>query len=91
MIDPTVQQQDKLRPLRAFVSFLQGTYGDQTYAGQDGYAVNQPLQYQQIGPNGAVSQEGLPRSNVQAQAALTSPAVLILGGLAVLVILSKLK
>lgn len=80
MIDAQTQQADNLRPLRAFVGALQGYLGtDQTYANQDNVAVNQPLQYQKIGPSGQVGQEGRAVSNAQPMAILTSPVVLLLG------------
>jgi hypothetical protein len=80
MIDAQTQQADNLRPLRAFVGALQGYLGtDQTYANQDNVAVNPPLQYQVIGPNGQVGQEGRPVSNAQPLAMLGSPVVLLIG------------
>ena len=64
--DDLIQAQDEQRTKRAFISFLSTALGtDQTLAGEDGMAVNQPRQYQTIGSGGAVGIEGAPRSNVQ--------------------------
>lgn len=80
MADATATQ-DQLRTVRQFISGLYSSGSDQTYAGQDGYAVNQPYQYQTIGPGGSVSVEGAPISNTQQAATFGSPLVLL--GLAV--------
>lgn len=74
-----IAEQDKQRTQRSFISFLSGAFGvnDQTYAGQDGYAYNQPGQYQTIGVNGSVGIEGQPYSTAQAGAVVMSPLVLI--------------
>jgi len=88
MIDAQVQQADALRSIRAFIG---GAYfQDQSPAGQDGYAMNQPLQYQSISRNGAVGQEGAP-GVPGAIGALLSPAVMLLGGLALLAYMALRK
>lgn len=51
--------QDALRPARSFINTLAGLVNEQSYAYQDAYAVNQPMQYQIIGNNGAAI-EGTP-------------------------------
>ena len=77
--DPALAN-DQNRVARAFVSFVSSAIGnDQTYANQDGYAVNQPRQYQTIGPGGLVGIEGTSISNGQKSVALTaSPLVFVL-------------
>ena len=45
--------QDALRPARGFINTLAGLANDQSYANADGYAYNQPAQYQIIGADGA--------------------------------------
>jgi hypothetical protein len=66
--------------VRAFIAAASTYLGnDQSVAGQDGYAVNQPRQYQTIGPGGLVGVEGTSLSNGQKSVALTaSPLVLLL-------------
>lgn len=59
LIDQTTQQ-DLLRPLRQFIGALAGNDSDQTWAGEDGYAINLPGGFQIIGPQGGVSIEGRP-------------------------------
>ncbi|HEX7890298.1 MAG TPA: hypothetical protein VF522_13135 [Ramlibacter sp.] len=57
---PDEQDQDALRPLRAFVGAVNGWLGgtgDQSYAGTDGQAVNPPRQFMTLGPQG-ISLEG---------------------------------
>lgn len=77
-MDPIVQAQDEQRTARSFISFLSTAMGvDQTYASQDGYAVNMPRQYQSIGPNGLVGVEGTSRSSGQMQSLISSPVVLL--------------
>lgn len=60
-------QQDQQRTGRLFLAAIGSAMGinDQSYLGQDGYAVNYPGQYQTIGMNGAIGVEGRPVSNVQ--------------------------
>lgn len=54
-----IAAQDSLRPIRNFVSLLSGAVNDQTWAGEDAYAVNTPGRVQVQGPNG-VAVEGKP-------------------------------
>jgi hypothetical protein len=82
-MDPTLDPayaNDQNRTARAFVSFINSALGnDQTYAGQDGYAVNQPRQYQSIGPGGLVGIEGTSSSNGQRSVSVTAtPFVFLL-------------
>lgn len=85
-----VAQQDYNRTARMFLATLQSALGnDQTYAGQDGNAVNYPRQYQTIGTNGAVGVEGAPISNAQSKAVALSPGMMILGALALYFVLKK--
>lgn len=76
-----------LTDLRAVRSFISGTWNgggnDQSYAYQDGQAVNPTRTYQSLGPNGAVGVEGAPISTNQTTSILTSPMVLILGAVLV--------
>lgn len=73
-----VAEQDSQRTARAFISFLSTALNvDQSYAGQDGYAVNNPRQYQSIGPGGLIGVEGTASSNGQTIAFVTSPMVLL--------------
>lgn len=79
-MDDIVQAQDEQRTKRAFISFLSTAFGvDQTMANADGYAVNQPRQYQTIGPSGVVGVEGTSQNTAQASV-MGSPLVLILLG-----------
>lgn len=75
---------DTTQDLRALRSFVQGTWNgggaDQTYAGQDGYAVNPTRMYQSIGPNGAVGVEGAPVSTQQTTASVFSVQTLAIIG-----------
>lgn len=89
-MDPILEA-DQQRTGRAFISFLSTAMGvDQSYAGQDGYAVNYPRQYQTIGPNGLVGVEGTARSNGQVSALMASPLVLLaVGGLVAYLVLKK--
>lgn len=80
--DPA-QQQDQLRPVRQFISLLAGATGDQTYSGQDGYAVNPSGQFLSQGPNGVVV-EGQPIVKTAGGGLALSPAVVMLGVGAVL-------
>lgn len=75
-----VAQQDDLRARRSFISFLSGALGvqDQTYAGQDGMAVNQPRQYQTIGLNGSVGVEGTSTNNTQVTASFSLPMLIMI-------------
>lgn len=50
--------QDSLRSVRNFVSGLSGGTQDQTWAGEDGLAINAPYQYTVRGTNGAYAVEG---------------------------------
>lgn len=59
-------QQDALRPLRQFVNVLAGAMNDQTWAGQDGSAVNPVYQYQTVGTYGSAV-EGTPIATTNAQ------------------------
>lgn len=88
-MDDLIQQQDAQRTGRAFISFLSSAMGvEQTYADQDGNAVNYPRQYQSIGPGGLVGVEGTARSNGQTSALLASPLVLLaIGGVVAYLIL----
>jgi hypothetical protein len=73
------QVNDQQRTARAFISFLGSAFGtDQSYAQLDGYAVNQPRQYQTIGPGGLVGVEGTSQSNGQKPAAMVMSPVLLL-------------
>jgi hypothetical protein len=60
-------QQDQQRTGRLFLAAIGSAMGinDQSYLGQDSYAVNFPGQYQTIGMNGAIGVEGRPISNAQ--------------------------
>lgn len=81
-LDPA-QAQDNLRPVRNFVSLLAGAVNDQSWAGQDGYAVNMPGQVQVQGPNG-VAVEGKPYVIASpAQAPGFPPLLLALGAVLV--------
>lgn len=83
-------QQDTNRTARMFLAALQSSLGnDQTYAQQDGNAVNLPRQYQTIGINGAVGVEGAPISNAQGKAVAMSPGILLLGALVLFFVLKK--
>lgn len=63
---------------------------DQSYLGQDGYAVNYPGQFQAVGINGAVGVEGRPVSNVQGGIRnMSTGTVLLLGGLFYLAFIHK--
>ena len=76
--DP-VAVNDRNRTARAFISFLNTVVNDQSYPGQDGYAVNPPRQYQTIGPGGLVGVEGTSSSNGQSSIALSvSPLMLLM-------------
>lgn len=82
-------QQDALRPLRNFVNLLGGIVNDQSYAGQDGYAVNQPYQYQTVGAYG-VAVEGSPISTTPSGGVAVSNSVVMLAiGAAVVYFLVK--
>ena len=84
------QQQDQQRTGRLFLAAIGSAMGinDQSYLGQDGYAVNYPGQYQAIGMNGAIGVEGRPVSNVQT-GSLSTGTLLVLGGLFYLVFVHK--
>lgn len=86
-----IAQQDELRTKRSFIGFISTALGvnDQTYAGQDGTAVNLPRQYQTIGVNGSVGVEGAPISNAQPSALMMSPGILILIGLGIAFLVLK--
>ena len=72
------QANDEQRTVRAFIGFLSGAFGsDQSLPSTDGYAVNQPRQYQSIGPGGLVGVEGTSQSNAQGAAATASPLLLL--------------
>lgn len=79
-----IAEQDKQRTARSFISFLGGALGvqDQSWAGEDAYALNRPNQYTTISPYGQ-SVEGLPISNQQATVlGLSLPMLLLIGGIA---------
>lgn len=80
-----IAEQDKQRTARSFISFLGGALGvqDQSWAGEDAYAVNRPGQYTTISPYGE-SVVGLPVSNMQGGTlfGLSLPMLLLLGGVA---------
>lgn len=77
-MDDLIQQQDQQRTARAFISFLSTAFGvDQSLASTDAYAVNNPRQYQTIGPGGLVGIEGTSTSNGQTVALMASPLVLL--------------
>jgi hypothetical protein len=80
--------QDALRPARGFINTLAGLANDQSYANQDGYAYNQPGQFQIIGSDGAAI-EGTTYYTVQQQAAKRQSNLMLwaLVGLAVFVAL----
>lgn len=74
-----IDDQDELRVARSFVSFMGGALGvDQSYAGEDGYAVNTPRRFQTIGPTG-VGVEGQPISTAQNGALVIGPGLLLIG------------
>jgi hypothetical protein len=77
--------QDEQRTGRLFLSAIGSAMGinDQSYAGQDGYVVNYPRQYQAIGINGAIGVEGAPISNAQGGLRNMSPLVLLAGAFVV--------
>lgn len=89
-MDAYVQQQDALRPLRMFVGALTGAAAvqDQSYAGMDGYAWNQPGRYQSVGPYG-VAVEGMPVQTTPGGGLYISPMVVMLGIGAAAVLLMK--
>lgn len=85
-------QQDQQRTGRLFLAAIGSAMGinDQSYLGQDGYAVNYPGQYQTIGMNGAIGVEGRPVSNVQGGIRnMSTGTLLILGGLFYLAFIRK--
>lgn len=88
-----VQVNDENRTARLFVGFLANAFGsDQSLANADYSAINQPRQYQALGPGGLVGVEGTSRSNAQGIATFgnTLPPLLIAGALvAVYLILRK--
>lgn len=86
-----ISAQDDQRVKRLFVSLISGLTGvnDQTYAGQDGYAVNQPRQYQTVGINGAVGIEGTNVSNRQSGMMTVSPVMLLVIGAGLLFFYAK--
>jgi|GEM_PF-2995475 hypothetical protein len=72
-----IDQQDQLRSLRQFNSFLAGVSGDQSYTGTDGYAVGPTGQFQAYGPNGAAV-EGQPIiTYAQGQGMTVAPVMLL--------------
>ena len=74
-VDPKqVAQADSDRTALQFVNFLSGVVtGDQSIAGEDSTAVNNPGQYQTVTPYG-VAVEGRPVSNLQS-ATLNLPPI----------------
>lgn len=85
------EDQDALRPLRTFVGMLAGGaqgYYDQTYAGQDYYAASWPGRYQSIGPYG-VGVEGMPIATTPGGGLVLSPALVMLGLGAAVVLMWK--
>ncbi|MGC1173125.1 hypothetical protein [Polaromonas sp.] len=85
-----IAEQDRQRTKRSFISFLGGALGvsDQSYAQEDGYALNRPGQYTTISPYGQ-SVEGLPISNQQNVLGLSLPMLLLIGGVIFLAVNSK--
>lgn len=79
-MDDAIKTNDEQRVARSFIAAISTYFGnDQSVAGQDGYAVNVPRQYQTIGPGGLVGVEGTSLSNGQKSVALTaSPLVMLL-------------
>lgn len=78
-----IDQQDRLRTLRQFISFGAGLAGqDQTLSGTDFAAVNSPGQFANVGPYGT-SVEGQPILTYSHSAGVTVAPMLILAGLAV--------
>lgn len=73
-------QQDALRTVRQFVSIIGDAFGgyDQTYAGQDGYVLNTPRQYQTVGPYGT-SVEGTAISTTRGGGIVISPTMVMIG------------
>lgn len=76
-----IEDQDRLRTLRQFVSLLGGMSGtDQTLAGTDYAAVNAPGQFTSVGPY-STSVEGQPILTYSAQSGMTVSPLLVLVGL----------
>lgn len=77
-----IEQQDRLRTLRQFISFGAGISGqDQILAGTDFAAVNAPGQFSNVGPYGT-SVEGQPILTYSQKAGVTVAPVMIMAGLA---------
>lgn len=84
--DQLIAEQDRQRTARSFISFLSTvTGGDQSYASEDGNAVNFPGQYQTVTPAG-VSVEGRPISNQQQTVTITLPMLMMVAVVAFLVL-----
>jgi hypothetical protein len=79
--------QDGLRTVRQFISGLSSsTIGDQSYANADALAVNQPYQYQTIGPGGqgaSIEGSGVNIAVPGAAVSLSPIVLLALAGVAV--------
>lgn len=90
-MNDAVTVNDEQRTARAFIGFLSNAFGyDQSLPSQDSYAINQPRQYQTIGPRGLVAVEGTSQSNGQTTVALMgSPLVLIALAAAAFYLLKK--
>lgn len=87
----SANDQDALRPLRAFVGALAGGaagYFDQTYANQDYYAASYPGRYQSVGPYG-VGIEGMPIAATPGGGLVLSPPLVMIGLGALAVMLWK--
>lgn len=83
-------QQDALRPIRMFVGALTGALSasDQSYAGYDYGSWNVPGQYQVVGPWG-YSMEGQPIAATRGGGLVISPALVMLGIGAAVVLMWK--
>lgn len=76
-----IEEQDRLRSLRQFVSLLGSMTGtDQTLAGTDYAAVNAPGQFTAVGPYSS-SIEGQPIITYSAQSGMTVSPILVFVGL----------
>ncbi len=72
------QDGDALRPLRMFVGALLGA-NDQTYAGQDAYAVSYPNQGLVYSPGYGVGVDGKPIAVTNAGGLVISPTLVLVG------------
>lgn len=77
-----IDQQDRLRTLRQFVTFGAGLTGqDQSLSGTDFAAVNPPGQFSNVGPYGTAI-EGQPIVTYSPNAGVTVAPIMIVAGLA---------